>query len=313
MKKDQNKELNKELENPDKFEKGEYNKLYSAMTYAKSKGDSEPWAMCKGLTTIEQKREFLSKYMKTKNFSWIRTLKEQQAQRSTSSRTEEAQWLSKIQIADEEKLNMNQKEHLELLEGLLATLPSRPHKVKAWADMGLLEYKYIKDKEIKADSQEHVLQQDQEMKIDEKVHDALANSMFKMVEPSPVPLSLCDRVKEETATIEDKALEYKEGLGKLKKVKRSMDDLAMDFLAQRAKLEEVSNKKSYLKPLLEEACEQYTHYTKGKEEVAELLATLSNEYSHAVQEKLQKGMLLAEAHYEGFKNGTLKEISGVLK
>ena len=121
-------------------------------------------------------------------------------------------------------------------------------------------------------------------------------------------------MKEETEIAEDKALlEYKEGCGKLTKVRRSMDDLTMDFLAQRAKLEEVSNQKPYLKPLLEEACSQYTHYTKGKEHVAELMATLSNDFSAAALDKLKKALPFAEAHYEGFKNGTLKEISGVLK
>ena len=87
----------------------------------------------------------------------------------------------------------------------------------------------------------------------------------------------------------------------------------MDFLAQRAKLEAVSNQKPYMKPLLEETCSQYTHYTKGKGQVAELMATLSNDFSAAALGKLKKALPFAEAHYENFKNVTLKEISGVLK
>jgi len=251
--------------------------------------------------------------MKTKNFAWIRTLKEEHSQRSSSSRTEEAQWLSKIQVPDEEKLKVTLPEHQELLEAFLACLPSRLHKVKAWADTGMMEYNYTKAKETKGDTLEH-LTQDKEMKMDDKAHEELGNNLFKVAEPGPINFSMCDQVKEETEIAEDKALlEYTESCGKLKKVKRSMDDLTMDFLAQRAKLEGVSNQKHYLKPSLEETCSQYTHYTKGKEQVAELMATLSNDFSAAALDKLKKALPFAEAHYEGFKDVTLKEISDVLK
>ena len=176
------------------------------MSYAKSKGDEEPWAIYKTLTSNEQKRAFLSKYMKTKKFAWIRTLREEQSQRSSSSRTEEAGWLSKIQVADEEKLNLTLPEHQELLEAFLASLPSRPHKVKAWADMGMMEYNYTKAKETKGDTQEHFMKLDKEMKIDDKAHEALGNTLFKVAEPRPIPVSICDQVKEETEIAEDKAL-----------------------------------------------------------------------------------------------------------
>ena len=121
--------------------KNDYNKLYSAMNYAKSKGNQEPWSTYKGLTNLEDKKEFLSKYIKTKNFNWVRSLKEKQTLESASSHIVQEEWLSKTRIADIEKLDTQSPEQNNLLEHLLASLPSRAHRVKAWAELGLLEYK----------------------------------------------------------------------------------------------------------------------------------------------------------------------------
>lgn len=271
--------------------KNDFNKLYSAMNHLKSKGNNQPWDAYKALKSCEQKREFLFNYMKDKKFCWInKQLKEEFSQSSSVSSSSEEQWLSMAQIAAEEKLNPKDPEQNKLLEALLATLPSQAHSCKAWAEMGLLEYKYTKRIQKAQHEEEQKLQQERSMKVDDKTFQQLEGTVFRLTEPQEQPLSIMDKAQDQEEQNRDNQPNlYKEMLIKFKRVRRSMEDLAMDFLACKAQLEEkVKNEKSYLKALLDQAVQQYQAFCTGKEKCVEFLAVCSNTYTEDNFESLKR-------------------------
>ena len=109
------------------------------MKYQSKKGNKHPLDSYSKLSTKAEKAEFFAKYLQAKKFDFLEIKEERSAVSEVTSKETEG-WMSKYQIADLEKLRVDHP----LMEKKLASLPSRAHSCKAWADEKQLKHFFFK-------------------------------------------------------------------------------------------------------------------------------------------------------------------------
>ena len=119
----------------DAMPKKDLDKMYSAMKYMASKGNPSPLRSYLTLSTKDDKRAFCAKYLNDKKFEWL-TVTDTHTAGEDNSLSSEDGWMTRFQIADLEKLQIDS----ELLKNRIAELPSREHSSNAYKDGGELEY-----------------------------------------------------------------------------------------------------------------------------------------------------------------------------
>ena len=86
-------------------EKKDLDKMYQAMKYQASKGNTSPLQQYNRMTNKKDKHEFYMKYLQDKKFEWVAM--EEKKETATSKETSTASgWMSKFQVADYEKSHL---------------------------------------------------------------------------------------------------------------------------------------------------------------------------------------------------------------
>ena len=112
--------------------KGDLNKMYSAMQYEKTKhGNTKPLETYRAMKSGKDKHSFWRNFLADKKFNWL-SLQESHTCTSSAKEGHIEGWLSKYQVAAEEKLPADS----ELLQQLLDLLPCRAHRTASWAAKG---------------------------------------------------------------------------------------------------------------------------------------------------------------------------------
>ena len=112
--------------------------MNSAMQYEKTKhGNTKPLETYRAMKSGKDKHSFWRNFLADKKFNWL-SLQESHTCTSSAKEGHIEGWLSKYQVAAEEKLPADS----ELLQPLLDLLPCRAHRTASWAAKGEKEYYY---------------------------------------------------------------------------------------------------------------------------------------------------------------------------
>ena len=221
-------------------------------------------------------------------------------------------WLSRYQVAVEEKLPPDSA----LLQELLDQLPSRAHRTASWAAKGEKEYYYQAQGQIALSaSTDHQLMAIRPGKITQVGFDQLTEGGPEHEKPQ---LALQDDEKKvKTEPKEEKEAKaaqfYKDTMMKLKKLSKQMVDLAHDAVVHKTKLQEkVDSGKTYLQPLLDLMVQQVTSFQEATNTAISHSAT-GCEPSAIAAGVLEKQFQEAKSHYQAFKLGAYKEMVCILK
>ena len=220
-------------------------------------------------------------------------------------------WLSRYQVAAEEKLPPDSA----LLQELLDQLPIRAHRAASWVATGEKEYYYQAQGQIALSaSTDHQLMAIRQGKITQVGFDQLTERGPEHEKPQ---LALQDDdKKEKTEPKEEKEVKaaqfYKDTLMKLKKLSKQMVDLAHDAVVHRTKLQEkVDSGKTYLQPLLDLMVQQVTSFQEATNTAISHSAT-GCEPSAIAAGVLEKQFQEAKSHYQAFKLGPYNEMVCIL-
>ena len=122
-------------------------KRFKSCITARETKDSDLLALHKKYKegSFETKKEILAKFETDTKMKFVsQNLKEQSESKELESR-QSGTWMTDKQIAKEEALDLNDEDDKKELEVLLSGLDQRDHPVKAWADLGKKQYKYLRD------------------------------------------------------------------------------------------------------------------------------------------------------------------------
>ena len=109
--------------------KGDLNNMYTAMQYEKTKhGNTKPLETYRAMKSGKDKHSFWRNFVAEKKSNWL-SLQESHTCTSSAKEGHIEGWLSKYQVAAEEKLPADS----ELLQQLLDLLPCRAHRTASWA------------------------------------------------------------------------------------------------------------------------------------------------------------------------------------
>ena len=299
--------------------------MYQAMKYSAKKGNKNPLDTDNKLTSRTDKAEFFAKYMQTKKFDFLE-LKEERSSVSEVSSKEAEGWMCKYQIADLEKLPVDHPR----MENKLASLPSRAHSCKAWADEKELEYFYTSPKMTeRGEKASHGIKATGKGTVKKDQADALLTNISSSSAPPKAiedgtPTegnakgSEGDKNEEEEDDKEEE--EHKKILEDwtdkklaLTKICKTMGDLSNEALTVQGAL----SHKPHLSSLMTEVAKQQQHFDPARIEALGLLGTMSQEQSHErMKEKLQTIQDIIDqcsAHISGFKLRAFKEARSLLK
>ena len=153
--------------------KGDFNNMYSAMQYEKTKhGNTKPLETYRAMKSGKDKHSFWRNFLADKKFNWL-SLQESHTCTSSAKEGHIEGWLSKYQVAAEEKLPAGS----ELLQQLLDLLPCRAHRTASWAANGEKEYYYQAQKQVAvSNSSERQLMASRQGKITQAGFDQLKDS-----------------------------------------------------------------------------------------------------------------------------------------
>ena len=290
---------------------GDLNKMYNAMQYEKKKtGNSKPLETYQALQTSKEKHSFWRNFLVDKKFSWM-SVQESHTHTSSSKEEHKEGWMSKYQVAAEEKLPPDS----ELLEKLLAELPNRAHRTASWAAKGEKEYYYQAQGQLALSAtKEHQLQANRHGKITQASFDQLTAGNQVPEKPA---MALEDDKKVKVEPVDDQEAKtfqtYKDLQSKLKKLSKQMGDLAHEAVAHKTKLQErVDQGKTYLNPLLELLVQQVTTFQAATNTAIGNSAT-GGEPTLAAVGVLEKQLQEATSHFQAFKAGAYKEVLGIFK
>ena len=316
------KEPQDDKDDPKKIgDKHDLDKMYQAMKYQAKKGNKHPLDSYSKLSTKAEKAEFFAKYLQAKKFDFLEIKEERSAVSEVTSKETEG-WMSKYQIADIEKLPVDHP----LMEKKLASLPSRAHSCKAWADEKELEYFYTGTRMTeRGDKQTHGIKAIGKGTAKKDHADALLSSLAsssappKAIEDGPKPEKDSTGIEggknredeeEEDNSIEEEWAEKKLALTKICK---TMGDLSNEALTVQGAL----SHKPHLSSLMAEVANQQKIFDPARIEALGMLGTMSQELNQErMKEKLENIKNIIEqcnAHISGFKMGAFKEARALLK
>ena len=106
-------------------------------------GNTKPLETYRAMKSGKDKHSFWRNFVQDKKFNWL-SLQESHTCTSSAKEGHIEGWLSKYQVAVEDKLPPDS----ELLQQSLDLLPRRAHRTASWADKGEKEYYYQAQKQI---------------------------------------------------------------------------------------------------------------------------------------------------------------------
>ena len=139
-------------------------KMLNTLNYQKKQGNSAPWEMYQKCKGPQERRDFLTKYLADKKFTWV-TVEVSHDNKTVEETGARSGWKSRFQIADEEKLPVDHP----LMKAPLSSLPAQAHSQKSRAEQGEMEYYYTSKEETKAGTKKtHGVKSKREAKLDTK-------------------------------------------------------------------------------------------------------------------------------------------------
>ena len=164
--------------------KGDLNNMYSAMQYEKTKhGNTKPLETYRAMNSGKDKHSFWRNVLADMKFNWL-SLQESHTCTSSAKEGHIEGWLSKYQVAAEEKLPADS----ELLQQLLDLLPRRAHRTASWAAKGEKEYYYQAQRQIVvSNSSERQLMASRQGKITQAGFDQLTERFTATRQACPSP------------------------------------------------------------------------------------------------------------------------------
>ena len=303
-------------------DKKDLDKMYQAMKYQAKKGNPHPLEKYSKMTTRAEKQDFYNKYLANKKFDWVGLEHSQEANTTLKTKENEG-WLTQYQIADLEKLPIDHP----LMKVKLATLPSRAHSLKEWADQDEKEYFYTSAK-LTEKGEEQITGVKVKAKGGAKKdhQEALLQGMSsssappKAIEDGPKPEGQEDaeqghKEDEEGETDESQTLEeWNTVRNALSKVTKTMGDLTNEALTVQGALAH----KPHLAGLCQEVAQQLKVFEPKKVEALGELGGMKVEdmKTEDMKTKLVALKQLVEectTHCQGFRMGAFKEARMLLK
>ena len=281
--------------------------IYSSVRYQAKKGAMEPLNAWRACQSKEDQLAFFRQWKVDKKFTWL-ALKETHQVSVTLATDKEEGWLSRYQVASEEKLPVDS----ELLQELLAELPSRAHRSASWASKGEKEYYYVAQaKSRRSDGQRRELTSAREAKATEDAHEALANrgvgEALRAIEDGPT----VKVEKPEEAALQEKFAELVQTAAKQHKAASDLHDQA---LAAKGRIRNFEQQKPYLKELRNSLEGTFETFTGWKDSFKVYVAEVQgSDATVAKVEELTKRIAEGEAHLQAFKTGPLKDACAVTK
>ena len=280
--------------------------LYSALKYAKSKGNDAPMNAYLQSTSREEKREFCTKWLGDKKFEWLKVTDSHVTNIGVHHKGKEG-WLNKWQVADLEKMPIDS----EIFKNRLTEFASRVPISAVLKDAGELEYYYVSSTMTeRCRGQERSLEVAASLDVRASASDILDGFMDSMDESGGTQKALEDGPAPVPAKTEGP--NKKDLIVSMKKLAKGMGDCTMDVLGAINSLKDAVKKKPYLEALLKELKKQYEEFAKVREEVLKTQASL---ISMDAEELAQaEGQLeIFQTHYDAFRSGALKEAQGITK
>ena len=288
-------------------------KMLNTMNYQKKQGNSAPWEMYQKCKGPQERRDFLTKYLADKKFTWV-TVEVSHDNKTVEETGARSGWKSRFQIADEEKLPVDHP----LMEALLSSLPAQAHSQKSWAEQGEMEYYYTSKEETKAGTKKtHSVKSKREAKLDTKVAKDFEDEFYNEAASSSQPAlraivdgNIKDDAAEMTAAEKTKAVQKL--LKDSKKLSAIMTHLQGQGFTTVAKLREVVEEKPFLHSLLEATIAACDNFNKARDEVVrDIHAYAAKEDSDVHIEKLKKILEVGYAHVDGFKSSSFQDARSV--
>ncbi len=287
-------------------------KMLNTMRYQAKVGNRGPLDHYMGLTSRQEKAEFVRRYISDKKFGWLR-LREERSHGTSSETSSTEGWLSKYQIAAAEKVPVESP----LLEALLASLPARAHRHVAWAEQGEKEYYYEGvQKHTSVDTEAKRIQITREGTVKGNQAEQMEDPWLQLNVEGPPPKSLEDGVvKGDPGDMEVEELrnEARKLQKEIKKISHHMTQWQATGLACVEKMKELTKEREYLKPLAESVEKALATFTPQRETVVRVSQTCSDAATKENVTFLNKVLQEGKAHLDGFKGSAVKDAVPLVK
>lgn len=226
----------------------EYKRMLSKLAYMKSRGQEGALAAYHRLPSMEAKVEFFKQYKVKGNFSFCFTDDERMATKHEETTT--GRWQTRFQVAEAEKLKLDD----DLLKALLEGLDSKPHDNEVWRKRGEKLYFYVNKSDTQTESHEKTSTCSASMNVNKAALDALNTPKgTDAVEDAPQGNDVTQKLKQAVSKIvsASMAADVLLAKGKVNNEDGTYDRLVQTFEPQVVAFKEMRDKtNAYLQTLL---------------------------------------------------------------